>query len=87
MTYVLSAIATYLALGLFLTRYVTAPKMRMRFSDLVLGGLFMPIIMTGLLLFMLYEAAWKRILIALAFDPPEEMRAGPKEESAGDEQN
>ena len=85
MIYVLSAIAAYLALGLFLTRYVTAPKLRMRFGDAVLGACFMPIIMIGLLLFMLYEKMWKRILIALAFDPPEEMRASPKEEPTSEE--
>lgn len=82
MIYVLSVLAAYLLLGFFLTRYVTAPKMGMKFSDAVLGSFFMPVIMTGLLGFMLYESAWKRILIALAFDPPEEMRAGPKEEAA-----
>lgn len=81
MTYALSAFAAYLVFGFLLTRYVTAPKMHMRFSDAILGALFMPVIMAGLLACIAYEAAWKRILIALAFDPPEEMRAGPKEDA------
>ncbi len=84
MIYALAAIAAYLALGFVLTRYVAAPKMRMKFSDAVLGAAFMPVIMTALLACMLYEEAWKRILIMLSFDPPEEMRAGP-EEPAGDD--
>lgn len=84
MTYALSAVAAYLVFGFFLTRYVTAPKMGMKFSDAVLGAFFMPVIMAGLLACIAYEAAWKRILIALAFDPPEEMRAGPKEEAGDD---
>lgn len=84
MIYVLGAVAAYLALGFILTRYVTAPSLRMKLSDAFLGAFFMPVIMAGLLLCTLYEAAWKRLLIALAFDPPEEMRAGP-EEPAGEE--
>ncbi len=85
MIYALSALAAYLVLGLILTRYVAAPGLRMKFSDAVLGAFFMPVIMTGLVACMIYEAAWKRILIALAFDPPEEMRAGPEEETIRDE--
>jgi hypothetical protein len=29
---------------------------------------------------------WKRLLIALDFDPPEEMRAGPETGAMGDEE-
>jgi hypothetical protein len=77
--YVLAGILAYLVLGIILTRYAAASTMRMKFRDAALGAFFMPVLTACLLLFIFLEKAWKRILIALHFDPPEEMRAGPKE--------
>ena len=79
MIYLLSGILAYLVLGFVLTRSVfKAPSIRMRFSDVVLGAIFMPILVLLLVLFDFFEEMWKRLLIALDFDPPEEMRAGPQ---------
>lgn len=73
-------IATYLVLGVVLTRVVfRAPSLKMRLRDYTLGALFMPILFVALLLFMLFEELWARLLIVLDYNPPEEMRAGPKE--------
>ncbi len=85
MTYVVfSIVGAYLVLGLCLTRYATAPNMRMKFRDVILGAAFMPVLLAFMLLCIFFEKAWKRLLVALAFDPPEEMRAGPDDEAKKD---
>ena len=79
MDYALDALAAYLVGGLILTRYVLkAPSHRMRLRDYALGGLVMPVLFVVLLGLILIEDLWKKLLLALDFDPPEEMRAGPK---------
>lgn len=71
-------IAAYLITGLFLARSVLrVPRKRMRLRDLALGAVVMPVLSTFLFLCIVFEAWWKRLLIALDYDPPEEMRAGP----------
>ena len=81
MNYVYFGILAYLVLGVVLTRSVLrAPRRRMRFWDIALGAVVIPVLSLVLFLFILCEDAWKRLLIALDFDPPEEMRAGPKDE-------
>lgn len=79
MTYILSAIFIYLVLGLILTRNVLRmPRRRMRFWDVALGAVIMPVLSLILFLCIIGEDLWKRLLIALDLNPPEEMRAGPK---------
>ena len=78
MNYVLYAISAYLVLGIILTRSVLRTRtFRLRFSDVALGAVVMPVLSLAMLLCVLFEDIWKRLLIALDFDPPEEMRAGP----------
>jgi len=68
-----------------MTRNILAiPRRRMRFWDLALGAVVMPVLSVFLFLCVLTEDLWKRLLIALDYNPPEEMRAGPKP-SASDE--
>jgi hypothetical protein len=43
-----------------------------------LGAVVMPVLALILFLCTLFEGLWKRLLIALDYNPPEEMRAGPK---------
>ena len=82
MTYILYGIlAAYLIAGLILTRTVLRPNRRLRYYEVALGAVFMPILFIFLLLCIFFEDLWKRLLIALDFDPPEEMRAGPKDPS------
>ena len=79
MNYVRYAIAAYLVVGILLTRTVLrAPSLRMRFRDYVLGSIVMPVLFVALLTCVVSEDLMKRILIALDFDPPENMRAGPR---------
>ena len=81
MTYTLSGIAAYLVLGAILTYSVFREmrRPRRRFRDFALGSVLMPILLVLLLLFILFEKLWARLLIVLDFDPPEDMRAGPAE--------
>lgn len=44
----------------------------------------MPLVLLLALLLTLFEKAWARLLIALDFDPPENMRAGPDTSDSGD---
>jgi len=78
MNYVYYAILAYLVVGLILTRKVLRiPRRRMRFWDVAMGAVVMPVLSFALFVCVLSEDLWKRILILLDFDPPEEMRAGP----------
>jgi hypothetical protein len=79
MTYVLLAILAYLVVGLIMTRNILVmPRRRPRFWDLAVGAVVMPVLSVVLFLSILAEDLWKRLLIVLDFNPPEEMRAGPK---------
>jgi hypothetical protein len=78
MTYFYFGLAAYLVLGVILT-FVILPgpmKRRLGFRDVVLGSIFMPILFVLLIFFDISEEMWARILIVLAFDPPEKMRPG-----------
>ena len=80
MNYFYIGIAVYLVAGLVLTRSILKnTSMRMRFRDAVLGAVATPILFTAMLAFELFEDLWARLLVMLDYDPPEEMRAGPKE--------
>ena len=88
MVYVWAGLAAYLVIGLILT-YSILPgpnKRPLRFRDIVLGSLFMPILFVILIVFDISEEMWAKILIVLDFDPPEIMRAKPRKEdrSKGD---
>jgi hypothetical protein len=79
MIYFYFGLAAYLVVGLILT-FVILPgpnKRRLSFRDVVTGAMFMPILFVILICFDLSEEAWARLLIILAFDPPEKMRPGP----------
>ena len=78
MYYLYAAIFTYLVVGLILTRSVLrAPSRRMRCWDVARGAVVMPVLSVVLFLCILFEDLWRRLLIALDFDPPENMHAGP----------
>lgn len=78
MTYALATLAAYLTLGVILARTVfKAPSMRLRVRDIALSAMVMPVLFVILLLCILFEELWKRLLVALDYNPPEEMRAGP----------
>lgn len=80
MIYLLLAIGAYLVAGLVLT-FMILPgpnKRRLRFRDVIIGSIAMPVLFVLLIVFDISEEAWARILIMLDFDPPEIMRAGPK---------
>lgn len=80
MIYVYSALGIYLLIGLILTTSVLrAPSRRMRYYDFALGAVVMPVLFVALLVLEAANHLWKRLLIALNYDPPEEMRAGPQE--------
>ena len=77
--YVRYAIAGYLFVGLLLTRVILrAPSHRMRIRDYLIGSVAMPILFVALLTCVVSEDLMRKILIALDFDPPENMRAGPR---------
>jgi len=79
MNYTLIAIGAYLVVGIMLTRVILRiPRRRLRFRDMVIGAVAMPVLFLALLFLTFLEDAWKRLLIVLDFTPPEEMRAGPK---------
>lgn len=86
MKYFLFALSAYLVLGLYLTRSIlkTAPTIKLRFKDYAIGAFLMPLVLLLALLLTLFEKAWARLLIALDFDPPENMRAGPDTSDSGD---
>jgi hypothetical protein len=85
MYYVLSAVAAYLLIGVILTYNVLAlPRRKPRFRDIALGAAVMPVLSSVLFLCVLFEPLWKRLLVMLDFNPPEEMRAGPKPASGSD---
>lgn len=85
MDYILLGIlAVYLITGIVLTRSVLRPNRRLRLREVALGALFMTVLFVFLLLCILFEDLWKRLLIALDFNPPEEMRAGPKTPADGE---
>lgn len=76
--YIFLGAVAYVALGLVLTRVLLkGTSQRFRVRDAVLGAAFMPILFVFLFLFEALEGLWERLLIALDYDPPEEMRAGP----------
>ena len=80
MKYVALSVALYLVLGFFLTRWIIkGTTRRLGFRDIVVGPVAMPILCLFLILFTLCEKLWARLLIVLDLDPPEEMRAGPRE--------
>ncbi|MBY0510784.1 MAG: hypothetical protein K2P94_11635 [Rhodospirillaceae bacterium] len=79
MNYVLIAAGAYLVVGVVLTYNVLKiPRRRLRFWDVAVGAVIMPVLSAVLFLCVLFEPLWKRLLIALDYNPPEEMRAGPK---------
>lgn len=79
------AILVYLLVGLFLTQNVLrAPTLKMRLRDMAIGAVVMPVLFVALLLFAFFEDMWRRLMIVLDLDPPEEMRAGPKEPAEAD---
>jgi len=79
MTYVLLAVFAYLLVGVIMTYNVLVrPRRRPGFLDVALGAVVMPVLSVILFLCVLFEDLWKRLLIALDFNPPEDMRAGPK---------
>ncbi len=82
----LIALAFYLVIGLILSRTVLRAKSRGRrsFWDVVVGAAIMPVLFVILLACILFEDLWKRLLIALDYEPPEEMRAGPETPAARD---
>lgn len=85
MNYVLIALGAYLVVGVILTYNVLKiPRRRPRFWDVAVGAVIMPVLSAVLFLCVLFEPLWKRLLIALDYNPPEEMRAGPKP-PAGDD--
>ena len=75
MIYLGVALGIYLIIGIILTRtlllFPEAPSIRMRFRDAVLGALFMPVITLALLLSIWFEKLWKRLLLALDYEPEE----------------
>jgi len=81
----LIAAAIYLVIGLFLSRNVLRAKSHRRsLWDVVVGAATMPVLFVILLACILFEDLWKRLLIALDYEPPEEMRAGPETPAARD---
>lgn len=79
MYYALAAISVYLLIGIVMTYNVLArPRHRPEFMDVALGAVVMPMLALILFLAVLFEKLWKRLLIALDYNPQEEMRAGPK---------
>ncbi len=83
MYYVLAAVAAYLLIGIILTYNVLAiPRRKPRKVDLALGAVIMPVLTIILILCEVFEDVWKRLCILLDFNPPEEMRASPKPQSA-----
>ncbi|MHB1206237.1 MAG: hypothetical protein ACYCZX_11755 [Rhodospirillaceae bacterium] len=80
MIYLIIGVSAYLAAGLVLT-YMILPgpmKRALRFRDVIVGPIAMPVLFVLLIVFDISEEAWARILIMLDFDPPEVMRARPK---------
>lgn len=86
MTYIYIVIAVYLITGLYLTRVMLAGMQRRRshLRDWVLGSVSMPVVMLIGLLCLVVEKLWARLLVALDYEPPEEMRAGPVEPARED---
>jgi ABC-type uncharacterized transport system permease subunit len=79
-------VGAYLVTGLMLTRNVLRrPKSRnkMRLHDWAIGSVVMPAMFVFLMLCVFFEKMWARLLIVLDFNPPEEMRAGPKDPEDG----
>lgn len=82
MIYVLYGLAAaYLIFGAILTHGMLAAMHRRRhpLKDWVFGILGMPVLFFIGVVFMACEKLWARPLPLLAFEKPEEMRAGPKD--------
>ncbi len=82
MIYVLYGLAAaYLIFGAILTHAMLAAMHRRRhpLKDWVFGILGMPVLFFIGVVFMACEKLWARLLLLLAFEKPEEMRAGPKD--------
>ena len=76
--YLYIAIAVYLVIGFILTRVILkGTSIKFSFRDLVVGPVVMPVLFLTMMVFDLSEEVWAKILILLAFDPPEKMRAKP----------
>ena len=74
------AAGAYLVLGLILTKVILkGTTYRLKFRDALVGSVAMPILFLLLMFFEISDETWRRILIMLAFDPPEIMRAKPLE--------
>ena len=73
MIYLGIATALYLILGIALTRWlsVRAPGVRIRFNDLVMGALSMPVIIAAALICVAATSLWVRLLLLLDFEPEE----------------
>ena len=63
----------YLGLGIGLTQWMTvrAPGVRMRFNDLVMGAIAMPVIIAAALICVAATSLWVRLLLLLDFEPEE----------------
>ncbi len=86
MIYLGSAILVYLLIGVVLTRSVSTrgPTLRISFRDVVVGAVLMPVVFLLALVCIAFEELWARLLIALDYEPPEEMRAGPEAQADDD---
>jgi hypothetical protein len=73
MLYVGIVLGLYLILGVVLTRWLTvrAPGMRIRFNDLVMGALSMPVIIATALICVAASKLWVRLLLLLDYEPEE----------------
>ena len=52
---------------------------RRRLRDFALGSVLAPILLVALILLLLFEKLWARLVVVLDLEPPENMRAAPAE--------
>ena len=73
MIYLYVVIALYLVTGIVLTRWmsVRAPGVRIRFNDLLMGAISMPVIIAAALICVAASALWVRLLLLLDYEPEE----------------
>ncbi len=65
--------AVYLVLGIVLTRWLSlrAPGVRMRFNDIIMGAISMPVIIAAALICVAATSLWVRLLLLLDYEPEE----------------
>ncbi len=85
MNWTLPGIAAYLALGAFLTRLILMEMYRppRRLRDFALRSVLAPILLVVLILSLLFEKLWAKLVIVLDLEPPENMQTGPSELTSG----